>query len=265
MQDFFEIARTDFAAAFEGAWMFPVLLFSVLWILLKERDKLKKLLLCGVPALFLFLYWCPFTGILFMKLLGQNVYWRLLWLILLAVSIPYAACMILKELSVVQRQVAFVVMMAGLAFCGKNVLSPEWFEPSTNVYKLPQNVIEVCELLPGNIHALVSNRLMPYIRQCDPTITLEYGRNALVYNSITNTDIEGQVLYLEAQKPEIDLAVLAPLAKEQGCTFLVFSSSRTYLGAWEDYGYQEYASTDEFCIFVDQDYKEGQDTRKWEE
>ena len=55
MQDFFEIARTDFAAAFEGAWMFPVLLFSVLWILLKERDKLKKLLLCGVPALFLFL------------------------------------------------------------------------------------------------------------------------------------------------------------------------------------------------------------------
>lgn len=265
MQDFFEIARTDFAAAFEGAWMFPVLLVSMLWILIKERDRLLKLLLCGVPALFLFLYWCPLTGMLFMKLLGQNVYWRLLWLILLAVVIPYAACIILKELSGTWRQAAFVVMMGLLAFCGKNVLSTEWFEPSTNVYKLPQNVIEVCELLPGNIHAMVSNRLMPYIRQCDPTITLEYGRNALVYNGMTDTDKEGQLLYLEAQKSEIDLAVLAPLAKERGCTFLVFSSNRTYLGAWEDYGYREYASTDEFCIFVDKEYKEGQDTRKWEE
>ncbi len=265
MQDFFEIARTDFAAAFAGAWLFPLLLVSILWIFLKEKDKMKKLLLCGVPLLFLFVYWCPFTGILFMKLLGQNVYWRLLWLILLAVVIPYAVCILLKGLSDIQRQVAFVVLMGVLALAGKPVLSKEWFEPSTNVYKLPQNVIEVCELLPSNIHALVSNRLMPYIRQCDPTITLEYGRNSLVYNGITETEKEEQILYLEVQKSEIDLAVLAPLAKKQGCTFLVFSSNRTYIGNWKDYGYKEYASTDEFCIFVDLDYKEGQDTRKWEE
>lgn len=186
-------------------------------------------------------------------------------MILLAVVIPYAICIFLKELSEIQRQVAFVVLMGVLALAGKPVLSGEWFEPSTNVYKLPQNVIEVCELLPGNIHALVSNRLMPYIRQCDPTITLEYGRNALLYNGMTESEKEEQMLYLEIQKPEIDLAVLAPLAKEQGCTFLVFSSNRTYIGDWEDYGYREYASTDEFCIFVDLDYKEGQDTRKWEE
>lgn len=265
MKEFFEIARTDFAAAYEGAWMFPILLMSILWILWKERDRLKKVLLCGVPLLFLLIYWCPPTGLLFMKLLGQNVYWRLLWLILLAVVIPYAVCMILRGLSGIQRQVVFLGLLILLSLGGKYVLSAEWFEPSTNVYKLPQNVIEVCELLPSNIHALVSNRLMPYIRQCDPTITLEYGRNALVYNGITDTENEDQILYLEVQKSEIDLAVLAPLAKERGCTFLVFSSNRTYLGEWEDYGYQEYASTDEFCIFVDQDYKEGQDTRKWEE
>ena len=53
--------------------------------------------------------------------------------------------------------------------------------------------------------------------------------------------------------------------QKKGCTFLVFSSNRTYIGNWKDYGYKEYASTDEFCIFVDLDYKEGQDTRKWEE
>ena len=38
---------------------------------------------------------------------------------------------------------------------------------------IPQNVVAVCDLLPGNVHALVSNRLMPYIRLYDPSITLE--------------------------------------------------------------------------------------------
>ena len=33
----------------------------------------------------------------------------------------------------------------------------------------------------------------------------------------------------------------------------------------EAYGYKEYGHTDEFTIFVDTDYEEGQNTKKWEE
>ena len=125
-------------------------------------------------------------------------------------------------------------------------------------------MVAVCDLLPGNVHALVSNRLMPYIRLYDPSITLEFGRNALAYNGIENPT-GNQILYAEAQKEEIDVPALAPLAKEEGCTFLVFSNSRTYSDAWEAYGYKEYGHTDEFTIFVDIDYEEGQNTKKWEE
>lgn len=255
MQEFFEIAKTDFMETFDGAWIFPILLICILWILWREKDWLKKILLGILPFFFLFLYWCPLTGILFMKLLGENVYWRILWLILLAVTIPYAGCLLLKKLEGIRRRGVFLVLMILLAFGGKKVLSEEWFEPSTNVYKIPQNVIDVCEVLPSNVHAMVSNRLMPYIRMYDPTITLEYGRNSLSYNGITETESHEQLLYLEAQKPEIDLSVLAPLAKEAGCTFLVFSNNRTYIGDWTDYGYREYASTAEFVIFVDESYE----------
>lgn len=255
MQDFFEIAKTDFLATFEGAWMFPILLVCVLLILWQEKDWMKKILLGILPLSFLFLYWCPLTGLLFMKLLGENVYWRILWLILLAVTVPYAGCLLLAKLSGIWRQGAFLVLLALLALGGKPVLSEEWFEPSTNIYKIPQNVIDVCEVLPGNIHAMVSNRLMPYIRMYDPTITLEYGRNSLSYNGITDTESHEQLLYLEAQKSEIDLSVLVPLAKEAGCEFLVFSNNRTYIGDWADYGYREYGSTDEFVIFADVSYE----------
>lgn len=263
MQEFFEIAKTDFMATFEGAWIFPLLLVSAAWILWQEKDWMRKLMLGVLPLAFLFIYWCPLTGLLFMKLLRENVYWRILWLISLAVTIPYACCLLLKKLHGIWRQGAFLVCMAVLALGGKKVLSTEWFEPSTNVYKIPQNVIEVCELLPGNIHAMVSNRLMPYIRMYDPTITLEYGRNALAYNSLEDSKHESIKLYLEAQKSEIELSVLGPLAKKHGCTFLVLSNNRTYIGDWQDYGYEEYDSTDEFTIFVDTEYEKGQDTRKW--
>jgi hypothetical protein len=265
MQEFLEIAKTDFSDTFSGAWIFPIFLLCIFLILWKEKDWTKKILLGILPLVFLFFYWCPVTGILFMKILGENVYWRILWLLLLAVIIPYGFCLLIGKSRGLMRNVLFLGCMAVIVLGGKQVLSAEWFEPSLNAYKIPQNVIEVCELLPGNIHAMVSNRLMPYIRMYDPTITLEYGRNALGFNG--QEEVEGSManLYLEAQKSEIDLSILAPLAKSEGCTFLVFSNSRTFVGDWEEYGYEEYGSTDEFVIFVDKDYEEGQDTRKWEE
>ena len=236
MQDFFTIAKTDFLDTFQGAWIFPLLLIVLVFIFWKEKDDMRKLLLGVLPLLFLFIYWCPLTGMLFMKLLGENVYWRILWLIGMAV----------------------------IVLCGTPLLKSEEFQASTNDYKIPQNVVAVCDLLPGNVHALVSNRLMPYIRLYDPSITLEFGRNALAYNGIENPT-GNQILYAEAQKEEIDVPALAPLAKEEGCTFLVFSNSRTYSDDWEAYGYKEYGHTDEFIIFVDIDYEEGQNTKKWEE
>ena len=55
--------------------------------------------------------------------------------------------------------------------------------------------------------------------------------------------------------------ILLHWQKEEGCTFLVFSNSRTYSDDWESYGYKEYGHTDEFTIFVDTDYEEGQNTK----
>lgn len=256
MQEFFEIAKTDFTATFEGAFLLPVLLICIFLILWQEKDWMRKILLGILPLVLLFIYWCPATGLLFMKLLGENVYWRILWLILIAVVIPYGGCLVLKKLHGVLRYGVFFLLMAALVLCGEPVLTEENFEPSTNAYKIPQYVIDVCEVLPRGVHAMVSNRLMPYIRLYDPSITLEYGRNSLAYNEITwETTSHEQLLYLEAQKPEIDLSVLGPLAKEVNIEFLVFSSSRTYIGDWEDYGYREYGSTDEFTIFADVNYE----------
>ena len=264
MQDFFTIAKTDFLDTFQGAWIFPLLLIVLVFIFWKEKDDMRRLLLGVLPLLFLFIYWCPLTGMLFMKLLGENVYWRILWLILIAVLIPFGCCLVLGRLKGWMRQAVFLIGMAVIVLCGTPLFKSEEFQVSTNVYKIPQNVIAVCDLLPGNVHALVSNRLMPYIRLYDPSITLEFGRNALAYNGIENPT-GNQILYAEAQKEEIDVPALAPLAKEEGCTFLVFSNSRTYSDDWEAYGYKEYGHTDEFTIFADTDYEEGQNTKKWEE
>ena len=69
MQDFFTIAKTDFLDTFQGAWIFPLLLIVLVFIFWKEKDDMRRLLLGVLPLLFLFIYWCPLTGMLFMKLL----------------------------------------------------------------------------------------------------------------------------------------------------------------------------------------------------
>lgn len=267
LQEFFETAKSDFLATFDGAWIFPILIISIIWILVKEKEWNRKILFGILPLAFLALYWCPLSGQLFIKLLGEDVYWRVLWLIPLAVVIPYAGCLLLKMLTGIKRHMAFVALMAVVVFGGRSVLSAEWFEASTNVYKIPQYVVDVCDLLPGNIHAVMSNRLTPYVRLYDPTITLEYARNALIFNGVEDVSNRGATakLYKAVQEDEINVDVAGPLARQQGCTFLVFSLNRTYKGDWADYGYREYATTSEFRIFVDENYEEGQDTRKWEE
>lgn len=265
MQEFIDIAKADFTATFAGAWIFPVLLLDTAWILWKEKDPVRRILAGLLPLVFLFLYWCPLTGIVFMKILGDNVYWRFLWLIPLAVTIPYAFCLFLGKLQGVMREGIFIMLAAVLVLGGRKVLSEEWFEPSMNAYKVPQYVLDVCELLPGKVHVLASNRLTPYMRMYDPTITLEYSRNALVFNGMEEVYGPTANLYKAVQEAEIDVDIVGPLAQEQGCTFLIFSASRNYRGDWSAYEYREYASTDEFVIFVDENYEEGQDTRKWED
>ena len=55
MQNFLEIAKTDFTDTFSGAWIFPMLLVGILWILWQEKDWMRKILL-GILLMVLFAY-----------------------------------------------------------------------------------------------------------------------------------------------------------------------------------------------------------------
>ena len=228
---------------------------------------MRKILLGILPLVFLFFYWCPLTGLFFMK-----VHWVKMCTgescgsYLLAVIIPYAGCLLLKRLSVdLAARVHFLLLLAVIGLGGKCVLSSEWFEAATNDYKVPENVMQIADLLPENVHVVASNRLTPYLRLRDPSLTLEYARNALVFNGMDVVYGPTANLYKELQKEEIDVNVAGPLAREEKCTFIIISKSHIYNGDWADYGYLSYHDTDEFTILVDENYEEGMDTRKWEE
>ena len=82
-----------------------------------------------------------------------------------------------------------------------------------------------------------------------------FGGKNLVQKALERPDQVKKVLEKDVYKRQ----VLAPLAKDAGCTFLVLSSNRTYIGNWEDYGYREYGQTADFIIYADEHYQEGQD------
>lgn len=149
MQDFFTIAKTDFLDTFQGAWIFPLLLIVLVFIFWKEKDDMRKLLLGVLPLLFLFIYWCPLTGMLFMKLLGENVYWQ--DSVVNPDSCTDSLWMLFADRSSERLAAAGNVSDRDgvIVLCGTPLFKSEEFQASTNDYKIPQNVVAVCDLLPG--------------------------------------------------------------------------------------------------------------------
>ena len=71
----------------------------------------------------------------------------------------------------------------------------------------------------------MSNRLTPYVRLYDPTITLEYARNALSFNGMEEVHGPTANLYKAVQEDEIDVDVAGPLADSRDVRFWFFPSA----------------------------------------
>ena len=69
--------------SYAGTGFYHVLyLICLIWILRDPRiDKKWKYLFTGYTILFLILYYFPVTAKIIAALIGENVYWRMFWIL----------------------------------------------------------------------------------------------------------------------------------------------------------------------------------------
>lgn len=148
------------------------------------------------------------------------------------------------------RKMGLVVMTAAVIASGTYVYQSEHITKAENWYHLPQEAVEVAELIDpeeGRVTAIVPADLIYYIRQYSSRINMPYGREMLIarwdyYNDIYEAMEETEV---------IETSSFVELTRAYGCDYVVLNKERKTEEPLTDYGFVLYAQTEKYLIYQD--------------
>ena len=195
-----------------------VFLISIIYILAREKDIVRKILVGIMPIVILAGFLLPITRKVYVKLLkseGANTYYRILWLIPMYVVIAYAACLLLVRLKgdAVRRAVTVAIVLV-LMLTGKLVYANEEMHKIKveNLYHIPQDIIDICDLVTPaeweeNPWVAFPEECAWFVRQYDAHILMPYGADHIedgwpdsVHEVLKNVEIVDGVEIVDAEK-----------------------------------------------------------------
>lgn len=232
---------TNFKVFIGSGWlMWGVFCIALVICFFLGSDRRKKLFTVGVLGCVVILNPLVYQviGTRFMS----GVYWRLFWALPI---VPVVAVVMTELVGRVKREWlrfgAAVVLALTVAVLGKRVINRGTYTIAENDYQLPQEVIEVSDILleasGGDCGmVIVPDELVCYIRQYTANIRLAYGRN--IWGFINNPVDWQYELYDFMHAEEIDYQNLRDTAVHWEIQYIVFNEEQRELpDNLEEYGY----------------------------
>lgn len=225
-------------------------LMSLIYLCLKEKRKNFRILLVYVPVVLLLLFFNPlFAGLLY-RFIGDEIYYRLLWLIPMTPSIAYAMALLYGGLRGKVR-----IAFAGLCVCvimlsGSFIYANPYFSRAENLYHMPQSVVDICDAIRidgREVMALFPRELLQYVRQYSPVICMPYGREQLV----SRWGASDPLYVVMEERETVNVEELSRLAKERMCHYVVLSEEKELDGDMRDYDYALFGRIDGYLIYRD--------------
>ncbi len=231
----------------EGGWLAAVYLLLLLYLWFAEKDRHRRAVFVYAPTLLLLLFFCPLFRKLFVRLMEDSeTYYRLLWLLQMSVVSAYG----MVRLCARHRRIGLAAMCAVIIAGGDYVYDSEHISRAENAYHLPQEVIDIVDLIEpeeGRITVLVPADLIYYIRQYSTDIELPYGREMLV----ARWDYYHPMYEAMEQAEVIETAAFVELAREYPCAYIILKEDRQLEEPLTEYGFGLYAQVGEFLIYRD--------------
>ena len=214
-----------------GSGWYPVLfLAALLYLLVTEKKKQIRVVLVESSLVITVLFFLPFTKTV-MNLLGEGeTYYRILWLLPMAVVIAYAGIRLFGK----HYRIGFVVLALVLVLTGKSVYNSPYLSKAQNRYHIPNSVIAICnEIMPAEeeerVWAVFPQELIYYVRQYTSEVQMPYGREML--------------------EDTIDLDALSPLLTEYNCQYLILNKSVPYTGDPQKNGLTKIADIEAYELY----------------
>ncbi|MCI9141455.1 MAG: hypothetical protein HFH87_02395 [Lachnospiraceae bacterium] len=232
---------------------------SLIYLWINEKRKDLRILFLYMPVILLLLYFNPLFAELIYGVVGEEIYYRILWLLPVTVVIAYTCVSVYGQLAAgrqSQKDKAgatewfCALCMAGIiVVSGSYIYASPAFSRAENLYHVPESVVHICDAInvPGReVMALFPAELVQYVRQYSPVTCMPYGRDATVdrwnYYPPICAEMDAEV---------IDLEKLVPLAREEGCHYSILPADKELLGKPEDYGWVRFGETDGYVIYRD--------------
>ena len=224
-------------------------LASVVYLLIRERDRGVRKMMATYPIWIIVLFFLPvFPYVIIHKAGEAETFYRYLWLIPMSAVSAYATILFLDHVKFKWlRYVLGVAAMVCVCIGGNPGYRSPVMVPAENAYQLPEDLIELCDymVIPGReVEAVFPHELVPYVRQYTPYIVMPYGYETMVDRwNFTNPLAEEMI------KDVSSAELLAAYARERGCHYIVLNKDHYVDGELADYDYEPVYRTKQYLVY----------------
>lgn len=232
--------------SYNGTGMQLALFFAcLLYLFFQKKDEEKRFFFLGYALLFFIIFFCPVTAKIIMEAcIGRTVYWRMFWLLPSAIVTAYTAVLvIMRAQGRARRYLLLFSMFLIIALTGTNVYNGAIFDRKQNNYKLPQDAVDICDIIErdakangiGHKKLITVNDLLSSIRQYDADIQMPYGYKAVKENR-ADTENAFQIFRIMSSENK-NWEALAWYAAMEGCNYLAYPTDAAAADALAACGY----------------------------
>lgn len=230
-------------------------LLSLVYLYLKEKDSVKRIVFLYFPVIVLVLFFNPlFAGVVY-GFIGEEIYYRFLWIIPMSLTISFAAVRIWGGLKRKMQPLfaGFCVLLVMLS--GKLIYTNQFFSAAENVYHVPQAVAKICDAISvegREVMAAFPINMVQYVRQYDATICIPHGRDAILQDWALDFPLLDILL-----QEEIDVEELVYLTRdvENGrvnpCHFFIVREGTDFIGSLEAQGIVLFDTIEGYDVYYD--------------
>lgn len=231
---------------YNGFGMQMALYFAaLLFIVFQKKEVDKKVFFVGYAALFFLISFFPLSAKIIMEYcIGAEVYWRMFWLLPTAVVTAYVGVTLISMMKL--RSWKYLVLgslLVTIMLTGTNVYNGTIFDAKQNNYKLPQNTIDICDIIERDAaqngitqkKLITTNDLVQTIRQYDATVQMPYGSEAIKGLNISTYGAE-QIFRIMSANTK-DWEALSYYAAAEQCNYLAYPAEEALTETLAEYGY----------------------------
>ena len=240
----------------DGRIVVTTLIVMLLLLLMPGNKRLKQFLI--YPSIVVLIFINNPLSIYFIidnKLMEYTRYVRLYWLVPISFILAYLCVKMVEKTKNWKRIILAFICSGVIIYTGNYMFTEESYTKIMNPYKLPDDIIEMCDFIEEDVRfsdkkmeetrIVVSSLYSSYIHQYNGKVKLLYGR----YNdSYQRYDIAQKMMIL-MEAPELDVKSICACAYESDCDYIVIDANKPCKGKFIKYGYEKLIETEDYIIY----------------